>query len=103
MHSECGGADNLAHMGNGRIDVEQTTSSAAQVFLPGASDFDLAKRFMERNSESADVVVFGSGMSGMMAAADLSKVGRKVLMLEQATVIGAASVDPRIFQHFPKY
>jgi len=30
-----------------------------------------------------DAVVIGSGMGGMAAAAALSKVGRKVLLLEQ--------------------
>lgn len=43
---------------------------------------------MERHSNNADVIVIGSGMGGMTAAAALSKVGRKVLLLEQAPFIG---------------
>ncbi|MDF1821372.1 MAG: NAD(P)/FAD-dependent oxidoreductase [Alcanivoracaceae bacterium] len=35
-----------------------------------------------------DVIVIGSGMGGMTTAAALSRVGRKVLMLEQAQEIG---------------
>jgi len=35
-----------------------------------------------------DVIVVGSGMGGMTTAAALSRMGRKVLLLEQAQTIG---------------
>ncbi|MCA8989117.1 MAG: NAD(P)-binding protein, partial [Planctomycetaceae bacterium] len=35
-----------------------------------------------------DVIVIGSGIGGMSAAAALSRVGHQVLLLEQAPAIG---------------
>jgi len=48
------------------------------------------KRFEYGVCEAArwDAIVVGSGMGGMTAAAALSKVGRKVLLLEQHWVLG---------------
>ena len=44
---------------------------------------------LDRNlSETFDVIVIGSGMGGMTTAAALSKMGSKVLLLEQAQTIG---------------
>ena len=41
-----------------------------------------------RESGNFDVIVIGSGMGGMAAAAALSRVGQKVLLLEQHRILG---------------
>lgn len=43
---------------------------------------------MDADKSDWDVIVIGSGMGGMAAAAALSKVGRKVLLLEQHQTLG---------------
>jgi ribulose 1,5-bisphosphate synthetase/thiazole synthase len=40
------------------------------------------------SADDFDVIVIGSGMGGMTTAAALSRMGRKVLLLEQAQTIG---------------
>ncbi|MGC1440303.1 MAG: NAD(P)-binding protein [Burkholderiaceae bacterium] len=42
----------------------------------------------DADEESWDAIVIGSGMGGMAAAAALSKVGHKVLLLEQYQTLG---------------
>ena len=65
-----------------------------------------------------DAIVVGSGMGGMTTATALSRMGQKVLLLEQAQSVGglthafsregfavwggvlaAAGVDPKAFKH----
>jgi len=47
-----------------------------------------SQRLGQDSADEFDVIVIGSGMGGMTTAAALSRVGRKVLLLEQAKTIG---------------
>ena len=59
----------------------------------------LADRFeIEKIPADLDTIVIGSGMSGLSCAAVLSRMGQRVLVLEQHYVAGGGSHDPELIR-----
>ena len=62
--------------------LPQREVAAAQIYIKRIGTMTDTER------DQWDVIVIGSGMGGMAAAAALSRVGKKVLMLEQHRTLG---------------
>ena len=50
--------------------------------------------------KSYDVIIIGGGHNGLVAAADLAKSGRKVLILEGREIVGGAAVTEELVPGF---
>ena len=63
-----------------------------------ATHFSPATRFFVTNSSDsiADVLIVGAGMSGMAAASDLVRAGRKVLVVDKGRGIGGRMATRRV-------
>ena len=69
------------------------------MIMPDAEVYSSIKKD-PAGSEKWDAVIIGGGHNGLVCAAYLAKVGRRVLVLERRPVLGGAAVTEEVFPGF---
>lgn len=69
------------------------------MIMPDAEVYSSIKKD-PAGSETWDAVIIGGGHNGLVCAAYLAKVGRRVLVLERRPVLGGAAVTEEVFPGF---